>query len=314
MQRKRSSPVVPDGKDDGDVPERPAKRRKRTPGDDVYARLDDCVLFKNLVLALKEVVTNVNLEVTPRGMFMEALDAANICIVKMHMEAACFDEFYCRDREMLGLDLACLHTVLNCARSGSALELRYSRSREDVFVVSLSSEEESRVYQLNLLDIDADEVGAGELDHALRFCMESAQLRRMVRDMSKFGADILKIGAREDDVVVFTARGSLGKCVSSVPVNDTVRMILERPTAASYALSYLDKFCRASGLSRMVGIGIDDKSNMLSVEFPFRAVDEDGDGEHIGYIQYTLAARNMDDVEELWEENSCGGEDEEEEE
>jgi len=283
---------VPDGEDDGDVAERPAKRRKRSSNDDIYARLDDCTLFKNLVLALKQVVTKVNLEITPEGMFLEALDTSHVCFVKMRMEADCFDEFHCRSRETLGLDLECLHTVLNCAKSGNTLELRYSESSEDVFEVSLQSDEETRVYRLKLLCIGADEVGVEELDRTLTFCMRSAQLRRMVRDMVKFGADILKIGADTEDEVVFTAKCVLGKCVSSVPVNDTVQMILEEPTRGHYALPYLDKFCRASGLSQMVGICIDGTTRMLAIEFPFKTVG--ADDKRIGYIQYTLAARTMD--------------------
>ena len=305
---------------DGDN-ERPVKRRKTSYSDDVYARLDDCRLFKNLVLALKEVVTKVNLEVTPKGMFLEALDTAHVCFVNMHMEAACFDEFHCRDRHTLGLDLECLHTVLNCARAGSMLVMCYRKSKEDMFELTLASAEESRVYQLNLLNIDVDEVGVQDLERTLTFCMESTQLRRIVRDMSKFGADILKIGARAHDKVLFTAKCVLGKCVSSVPVNDVVEMKLERPTYGHYALPYLTRFCRASGLSRMVGVGIDGTTNMLALEFPFRTVGEDSEdcvGERIGYIQYTLAARTMDDDDDDAWDQACedlpGGETESDEE
>jgi len=79
------------------------------------ARLLQGSLLKKVVDALKELVTEANLECSASGISMQAMDQSHVCLVTLMLRADGFESYRCDVGRMLGVSIVNLQKVLKCA-------------------------------------------------------------------------------------------------------------------------------------------------------------------------------------------------------
>ena len=82
------------------------------------ARLVQGNLLKKLCDGLKDLVTEVNLDVSSTGITCQAMDSSHVCLVATHLRADGFDHFRCDRNLTLGVSIPNLAKVLKCAGEG----------------------------------------------------------------------------------------------------------------------------------------------------------------------------------------------------
>lgn len=50
------------------------------------ARLEECSHFKKIIDSIKELVKNVNIDVTPKGISIQAMDSCHIALVSLQIK------------------------------------------------------------------------------------------------------------------------------------------------------------------------------------------------------------------------------------
>ena len=69
------------------------------------ARLDECSLFRKIIDSLKELVKMVNIEVTTKGLSIQAMDSSHVALVALLPKEKAFSHYPCHKPLTLGLTI-----------------------------------------------------------------------------------------------------------------------------------------------------------------------------------------------------------------
>lgn len=87
------------------------------------AKLADCALFKKLIESIKDLVTDINLDVAEHGISLQAMDGSHVALVTLLLKDTAFEYYRC-DRQMtLGVSITNLSKIMKCGGVGESLNL-----------------------------------------------------------------------------------------------------------------------------------------------------------------------------------------------
>ena len=79
------------------------------------ARLEEGVIFKKIVDAIKELVKNVNLDMNSGGISLQAMDSSHVALVALQLNEGGFKKYRCDRNVTMGLSIENLSKILKCA-------------------------------------------------------------------------------------------------------------------------------------------------------------------------------------------------------
>jgi len=253
------------------------------------------VLVK-IITAIREVASDVNVECSPTGMSLQAMDSSHVSLVSMLLRSEGFEPWELEETCQLGINLEYLFRLLRCMRAKDSVEMIYRNGQELDFVFKDLAEEHVSHFSLRLMEIDADHLGIPDTEYGTSVRMSSAEFMRICRDLS-FG-DTMTIKVTKEEIS-FSAEGELGSGTMSLKNStatgdeeSTATLIdSSEDISLSFALRYLQSYTKATPLSKVVVLRMSAAVPLL-VEYK---IDE------LGYIRYYLAAKIE---EEMRNENS----------
>lgn len=87
------------------------------------ARLEECSHFRKIIDSIKELVKNVNIDVTPKGISIQAMDSCHIALVSLQLKEKAFSQYDCQKPLTLGLAIENVSKILKIAGSDDSLTL-----------------------------------------------------------------------------------------------------------------------------------------------------------------------------------------------
>jgi len=267
---------------------------------------------------VKELVTEANLECSPSGIQMQAMDASHVSLVCLLLRAEGFKQYNCSRNVNLGLNLSNMAKILKCANKDDSITLRYEGTDSITFLVESTGQEKVSEFCMKLMEIEGDSLGIPDQTYKAVVSMPSSEFTKLCRDMQVFGESVSISVSRE--AVKFTAKGELGSGSTTVKPTiaadvragvkregdasqvDSKREVLEEDPAATsnksviidikedvtlnFALKNLVQFTKAAALSERVKLSLA-KDVPLSVEYKIG---------NFGYMRFYLAPK-VDDEE-----------------
>jgi len=223
------------------------------------ARLKQGAILKKIIDAVKDLVTDANLDCTPEHITLQAMDSNHVSLVSFKLNCDGFEHYRC-DRSMsLGINLLSMAKVLKCAGNNDSITLKANDSGDTVTFM-FESQKKDRIsdFELKLMDIDSEHLGIPDTVYKCVVKMPAAEFQRIVREIAILG-DTVQISASKDGVK-FSATGDLGtgniilRQDSAVDEQnqDAVTIELEQDVSLSFALRYLNFFAKATPLSDTV--------------------------------------------------------------
>ena len=88
------------------------------------ATLDEGNILKKIVEAIKDIVSNVNIEAGPNGITMQAMDPTHVALVSLDLKADGFSDYRADKNFQLGVKLNSLHKILKCAGNSDTITLK----------------------------------------------------------------------------------------------------------------------------------------------------------------------------------------------
>ncbi|KZP03775.1 proliferating cell nuclear antigen [Athelia psychrophila] len=155
------------------------------------AKLDQAIMLKRLLDAIKELVTDANFECTEEGINLQAMDNSHVALVSVKLDAVGFTKYRC-DRPMpLGVNLGSLTKVLKCAKDDDVVTLK-AGDDADVLNLTYEAKNSDRIaeYDMKLMDIDSDTLGIPDTDYDARVTLPAAEFARIVKDLSTLGESV----------------------------------------------------------------------------------------------------------------------------
>eukprot|EP00968_Pinguiococcus_pyrenoidosus_P008845 scaffold655_cov225-Pinguiococcus_pyrenoidosus.AAC.18 len=206
------------------------------------ARLIQGSLLKKVVSAINELVTDANLECSPSGLSLQAMDSSHVSLVALLLRSEGFDLFRCDRSVQLGLNMANLGKILRCAGNDDVITIRAAENSDNLSLM-FESAKEDRIsdFELKLMDIDSEQLGIPDTQYSCTVQMPSAEFQRIIRDLSVIG-DTCTIGCSKEGVR-FGVTGDLGKGEITLRENsavdsdeDRVTIQMEEPVELTFAL------------------------------------------------------------------------------
>jgi proliferating cell nuclear antigen len=88
------------------------------------AKLADGTILKKLVEAIKDLVTDVNLDASPTGISLQAMDSSHVALVNLHLSMEGFEKFRADRPLTLGLSITNLAKVMKLVNNNDSITLK----------------------------------------------------------------------------------------------------------------------------------------------------------------------------------------------
>lgn len=253
------------------------------------ALLGNGILLKKIIESIKELVTEVNLEVTGEGISIQAMDASHVALVALNLRAEHFDEYRCDRPQTLGVSINNLSKLMKIAGNDDSITLRADDEATTLTLIFQGKREEKvSEFNLNLMTLDSEHLGIPDQEYGAVVGMSSAEFSRICRELTQI-TDTLNVSVDKESVK-FAVSGDMGAGSITLKPNDSdktdekLTMRVSEPLSMAFALRYLNLFNKASCLTDEVGIS-------LSADIPIMLQF----GFDIGELKYYLAPKIADE-------------------
>lgn len=160
------------------------------------ARMAQATVLKRVLEAVKDMVNEGNFDCSEEGICLQAMDVAHVSLVNVLLRGQGFEMFRCDRNLALGIQLANLSKVLNCAGKDDAVTIKAEDEGADTAEFMFESAKGDRIttFELTLMDIDSEHLGVPEdTTYTAVIKMPSNEFRRIISDLSTIG-DTVTIG------------------------------------------------------------------------------------------------------------------------
>lgn len=173
--------------------------------------------FRTLIEALKEILTEANLEFDSQGIKVMAVDETHTVLVYLRLHSDRFENYFCPVKHVLGVNMIYLFKLIKTMGNSDSLTLYLPASNPNKLGIRMENSEKSTVttYYLKLFDTDVEDIQIPSLNFTSIIHMPSLDLQKICRDMNALGEKL--------DVEV-TSSGSdlIFKCVGDFAEQETI--------------------------------------------------------------------------------------------
>ncbi len=204
----------------------------------MLVKLDNPLLFSRVIEILSELVTEVRIKFNEFGLSINAIDPANVAMVNFKLPRNSFSQFEAGE-EILGVNLDNLKRILKRCGGGSSLILE----KKENFLNIQIQDRIRRNFNLNLIEIEAEEKEMPALEYTARVEMNSVDLIDSIEDcmvVSDACSFII-----QDSKFIIEARGI--NSARSEFSGDEAKIEAEN-CKSRYSLEYLGKFMKGAKL------------------------------------------------------------------
>jgi proliferating cell nuclear antigen len=163
--------------------------------------------FRILIEALKEILTDANLEFDSTGIKIMAMDPSHTVLVHLKLEASNFEYYECLNKKILGINMLNLFKLIKTMGNNDTLTLYLEENNESVLGIKIENSEKNTVtnFTLNLMDLHEDNIEIPPAEFESVITMPSVDFQKICRDMHNL-ADNIEIKSVENQLI-FTCKG-----------------------------------------------------------------------------------------------------------
>lgn len=235
------------------------------------AKLGQSGQIKKLIEAIKDIVSDANLECNENGISLQAMDSSHVSLVSLIIPSDDFDVFKCEKPITLGLNLNSFYKILKCSSNDDSIFIS-SSDVSDILIIIFESINNDRIseFELKLIKIDTEPLGIPETEYSATISITSSEYRRISSEMITLG-DTMQIGISKEGIK-FEVEGDIGKATVFLKQMekenevDVVKINISEPVKMGFALRYLNSFSKATPLCEKITLKLC-KDFPLQLEF-----------------------------------------------
>ena len=148
--------------------------------------------FKVLIEALKELLTDTAIQVSPSGFKVVTMDNSRVVLVHLKLDAANFEYFHCSGTVVLGVNMLNLYKIIKTVNSYDTLTLFVTKDNVNQLGIRIDKQEKDTFscYKLNLLDLRYENLNIPPADFSSVITLPSSDFQKICRDMYNIAEDI----------------------------------------------------------------------------------------------------------------------------
>jgi len=176
-----------------------------------YARTVKASPIRNLVDAIKDILTEVNLEINSAGIRIMATEGTHTILVNMTLYADRFDTFHCTQKCILGVDFVNLNKMVKQIKNEDSLLLFLERSNMSRLGIRIMNGEKQMVTTkyLNLMELAIKPIEIPPVRFPTVITMPSIDFQNIIKDLIQLG-DKVEIKSAENEFSFRLEGGDFG--------------------------------------------------------------------------------------------------------
>jgi proliferating cell nuclear antigen len=141
--------------------------------------------FRILFESLKEILTDANLEIDHTGIKIMTMDASHTVLVHLKLEAGNFEQFYCPEKQVLGLSMLNFFKLIKTMGNNDTLTLYLEKNDENRLGLKIENGEKNSItnFKINLMDLSDDTISIPPAHFESVITMPSSDFQKHIRDM-----------------------------------------------------------------------------------------------------------------------------------
>jgi proliferating cell nuclear antigen len=163
--------------------------------------------FRTLIEALKDILTEANIEFDSTGMKIMAMEGTHTILVHLFLEADRFDEWHCPQKHILGVNMINLFKLVKTMSNNDSIVLYLRKSATDKLGIEILNGEKQMTtrFSLNLIEIDVRPFQIPPVQFSSIITMPSVDFQKIIRDMHTLGETVEIQSASQE--LVFRCKG-----------------------------------------------------------------------------------------------------------
>lgn len=215
--------------------------------------------FRILIEALKEILTDANIEIESSGIKIMTMDPSHTVLVHLKLDANKFEKFSKLDDSKLtiGISMLCLFKLIKTMNNNDTLSLYIEKDDPNRLGIRIENGEKNSLtkYKLNLMDLPEEKIDIPPASFESVLTMPSNDFQKICRDMHNI-ADNMEIKSVGNQLM-FSCRGdyavqetTLGETISGMSFIQNSNP--EEVVQGIFALKHLVLFTKCTNLCNSI--------------------------------------------------------------
>ena len=243
----------------------------------MYLKTIQAAALKSVFEVLKDIINDVNVYFTPKGVHILTLDTARVTLVHMTLGAENFEEYECTTEIAAGLNMANMYKLLKSISSTDALSLRVvNRDYMEISIENLVKKS-STDFKLKLLDINEDVLELPDIHMNVVTTMPSVDFQRIARDMGNWASEMSIV--RDGPHLILSCQGDIADQTTKIEFPESVSR-----TGSVFSLKYINLFTKATNMCSSVQLMQDSVNENMPIIFRYTIA-------NLGDLRFYLAPK-----------------------
>jgi len=243
----------------------------------MYLKTIQASAVKSVFEVLKDIINDVNVYFTARGVHILTLDTARVTLVHMTLNAENFEEYDCPQDIAAGLNMSNVYKLLKSVTGQDVLTLRVEG--RDVLEMTIENpiKKSSTNFKLKLLDINEDILDLPDIKMNVITTLPAVDFQRITRDMGNLANEMIIL--REGTKLELSCRGDFADQTTVIEFPDEVGR-----TGNIFSLKYINLFTKATNMCSSVQLMQDSENENMPIIFRYTIA-------NLGDLRFYLAPK-----------------------
>jgi proliferating cell nuclear antigen len=163
--------------------------------------------IKVLTEALKDILTDANIEFDQTGLKIVAMDSTKTILVHLKLNSEKFDKYSCTQNRIVGVSMSNLFKLIKTATNNDTLTFYMDSSNPSCLGIIIENGDKNTVtsFEMNLMDINEENIDIPPQEFESIITMPSIEFQKICRDMNNLSdaIEIKSVGAQ----LIFSCKG-----------------------------------------------------------------------------------------------------------
>ena len=224
----------------------------------LYLRTVQSSAFRVLIEALKEILTDTNLEFDDKNIKVVAMDPSHTVLVHLKLDSDKFEKYHCPNKLLLGINTLNLFKLIKSLQNNDILTIFVEKNNTNQLGIRMENGEANQItqYKMNLMDLNQENIQIPPLEFESVITLPSCNFQKICRDMFNL-SDNIEITTFGEQIT-FKCKGDIADQETSIGqstsggMNCVVTENSNEIIQGMFSLKYLVLFTKCTNLSSSI--------------------------------------------------------------
>jgi len=215
--------------------------------------------IKTLFEVLKEVLlSDINIIFHKDYIKVTEIDGSEQAIVYLHLDSSAFEEYYCENEIIVGLNTPNFYKIIKIATANDTISLSIKRDEAYILLIKIENDLDKRIFEskLKLLDVPGKTMEIPGAEFPCVISIPSSKFQKNMKDLNSLGLDCKVNITNVANELIFSCVGdySDNKVIFKESSVNTFKNNQNNIIQGIFSLKFIILFTKATSLCTTVSI------------------------------------------------------------